>query len=89
MPDGRDGLRIQHFNLDSTNLPAKADTAALGTVQVLTYHVDEDLEEVLLPSDPKPFLVPKRNITTIGTNKGKIVVTNQYAPETPDKRAGH
>jgi hypothetical protein len=89
IPDGTDGLRIQHFNLDSTNLPAKADTAALGIVQVLTYHVDEDLEDVLLPSDPKPFLVPMRNITTIGTNKGKIVVTNQYAPDTPDRRAGH
>jgi hypothetical protein len=89
MPEGTDGLRLQHFNLDSTNLPAKADTAALGTVQVLTYHVDEDFEEALLPGDPKPFLVPKRNVTTIGTNKGKIVVTNQYAPETPGGRARH
>lgn len=88
-PEGTDGLRIRHFNLDSTNLPAKADTAALGAVQVLTYHVDEDLEEVFLPSDPKPFLAPKRNITTIGTNKGTIIVTNQYNPETPDRRAGY
>lgn len=70
MPEGGDGLRIQHFNLESTNLPAKVDTAALGTVQVLAYHVGEDPEELLLPDDPKPFLVPKRNITTMETNKG-------------------
>jgi hypothetical protein len=89
IPEGADALRVQHFNLDSSNLPAKADTAALGTVQVLTYHVDEDFEQVVLLRDPKPFLVPKQNITTIGTNKGKIVVTNRYAPETPDGRTRH
>jgi hypothetical protein len=87
IPEGTTSFRFQHFSLDCTNLPAKADTAPLGTVQVLSYHMDEDFEEVLLPSDPKPFLTPKQVITTIGTNKGKIVVTNQYAPVSADSRA--
>jgi len=73
-------LEFQDLSFDIANLPAAAKIAYLGAVQISSFHVDADFQKVLLPGDPKPFLIPKTVTTTITTDKGKIAITNAYAP---------
>jgi hypothetical protein len=49
-----------------------------GAATILRYHVDADFQKVLLPGDPKPFLVPKLVTVTVDTDKGKIVMNSEY-----------
>lgn len=74
-------LRFERFSFDSAGLPTQAKVAYLGDVQVLGFHFDEDFQQALLPGDAKPFLLPKKVVTAITTDKGTITITNQYAPK--------
>ena len=79
--EGKDDLLLQHYSFDSTALPAEADIEYFGKVKILGYHVDEDFQQAFLPNDPKPFLMPRQIVTTISTDKGKIILTNEYVPK--------
>jgi hypothetical protein len=81
-------LKVERFTLDSQNLPAAGRLRYLGDVQVRRYHAEGDVQDGYLPNDPRPFLVPRRVVTTIETDKGTIVVTDEHsmaAPETKRK----
>jgi hypothetical protein len=43
-----------------------------------SYYSEGDVQKGFLPGDPRPFLVPKRVVTMIETDKGKIVLTNEH-----------
>jgi hypothetical protein len=78
---GRDpsgALKVERFTLDSLHLPVPGTLRYLGAVQVRKYHVEGDVQNGYLPNDPRPFLVPKRVVTTIETEKGRIVLTNDH-----------
>jgi hypothetical protein len=75
-PDG--ALAIESFSLDMRNLPAPAKIPYLGAVQLKRFRAEGDIQKAWLPNDPSPFFVPKRVVTTIDTDKGRIVVTNAY-----------
>src|SRR5579872_2352079 len=77
---GDDGT-FKHFTLNMTNLPAQAKVVYLGDVRITGFHVEEDFQQSFLPGDPKPFLLPKRVETTVTTDRGKIVISNVYAPK--------
>jgi hypothetical protein len=51
----------------------------LGPVTILHFHSEADFQNVLLPGDPKPFLVPKLVTVTVDTDKGKLVMSSGYA----------
>jgi hypothetical protein len=75
----RDDVSLQRFTFDETGLPAPANIDLLGPVTVLSYHVEADFQKLLITGDPKPFLVPKLVTVTVGTDKGKIVMSSEYA----------
>lgn len=76
---GSDGeLSVGRFRLDTQNLPGRGNVRYLGAASVRKYEAEGDVQKAYLPGDPKPFLVPKRVVTTIETDKGKIVVTEEH-----------
>jgi hypothetical protein len=87
--DPANDLVFQHFSFDVTNLPATAKVADFGDVQVLSFHSEGDFQKASLPGEAQPYLLPKQVVTSVATSKGKMVITNQYAPriqKTPAKR---
>jgi len=71
-------LAVDHFRIETVNLPAPAKLRYLGQVEVWKYAAEADVQKAYLPGDPRPFLVPKRVVTTIETNKGNIVLTEEH-----------
>ena len=59
------------------------DLPYLGEGNVRRFHANGELQQVTLPDDPRPFLIPKRVITTVESEKGTIVVTNDYKLGSP------
>jgi hypothetical protein len=84
--DTADGLTIRSFRIDARNLPAAANLRYLGACEVWRYHAEGDLQNGYLPGDPRPFLVPKRVVATIETDKGQIVITNDHSMAAPAAR---
>ena len=80
--DGGNDLLFQHFTFDAAGLPVPAKVAYLDDVQLLSLRFDVDFQKGFLPGDPNPFLWPKRTVTTVSTDKGKIVITNEHTPQT-------
>jgi hypothetical protein len=76
--DAAGGLTIERFRMDARNLPAAANLRYLGPCEVRRYYTEGDVQKGYLTGDPQPFLVPKRVVTTIETDKGRIVVTNEH-----------
>jgi hypothetical protein len=75
---GKDDLMLKHFAFDASRLPAPADMDVLGRATISRYRSEMEFQKVFLPGDPKPFLVPKRVIVTVETDKGKLVATSNY-----------
>ncbi|HEY1526506.1 MAG TPA: hypothetical protein VGH51_09740 [Candidatus Angelobacter sp.] len=74
----KDDFTLQHLAFDASSLPSSTDMDVFGAATILRYHVDADFQKVLLPGDPKPFLVPKLVTVTVDTDKGKIVMNSEY-----------
>jgi hypothetical protein len=74
----RGELRIERFRLEALHLPARGNVRYLGPAMVQKYEAEGDVQEAYLADDPRPFLAPKRVVTTIETDKGKIVVTEEH-----------
>jgi hypothetical protein len=72
-------LAVEQFRLESRNLPARGNVRYLGPAEVRKYEAEGDVQKAYLPGDPRPFLVPKRVVTTIETDKGRVVVTNEHS----------
>jgi hypothetical protein len=71
-------LAIQDFAVDIEQLPAWGNVRYLGEGQVRKLHSDGEVQEARMGDDPHPFLIPKRVTTTIETDKGAVVVINDY-----------
>jgi len=78
--DSTGDLTIERFTLEIGNLPAPAKIAYLGAVQIRRIRAEGDIQKAYMPNDRQPFFVPKRVVTSIGTDKGTIVLTNIYRP---------
>ena len=76
--DSTGRLTLNRFTLEVGNLPAPAKIAYLGTVQIRSIRAEGDIQKAYLPNDPQPFFIPKRVVTSIGTDKGNIILTNVY-----------
>jgi hypothetical protein len=81
--DAGRALSIERFDFDVLNLPAKGKLPYLGEGNVRRYHAEGELQQVTLPDDKRPFLIPKRVVTTVESEKGVIVVTNNYKLGSP------
>ena len=77
---GKDDFMLKHFAFDASRFPAPATMDVFGRVNVSRYHTEMDFQQVFLPGDPKPFLVPKQVTVTVETDKGKLVMAGNYTP---------
>jgi hypothetical protein len=77
---------VQNFAVDIEQLPARGNVRYLGEGQVRKIHSDGEVQEARMGNDPRPFLIPKRVTTTIETDRGAIVVTNDYTLHTETKK---
>jgi hypothetical protein len=84
--DAAGKLAIQGFAVDIEQFPAPGKVRYLGDVQVRKIHSDGEVQAARMGDDPRPFLIPKRVTTTIETDKGAIVVTNDYSLHTETKK---
>jgi hypothetical protein len=75
----KNDLELKHVTFNGSGLPASAVMDVLGPVTILRFHSEADFQNVLLPGDPKPFLVPKLVTVTVDTDKGKLVMSSGYA----------
>lgn len=71
-------LTLERFALDVGNLPGAGKIGYLGAVEVRRFHAEGELQKAYLRGDPQPFYIPKRVVTTIGTDRGNVVLTNVY-----------
>jgi hypothetical protein len=81
----RTGFELKHYHFDAAGLPVQAKVDYLGRATVNNMFVDADFQQVQIPSDPKPFLVPKKVVLTIETDKGKLLMTGDFVPKTSKK----
>lgn len=81
----RDEIKLRQFHFEAKGLPLAAKIDYLGAATVNHFYVDAEFQEVLIASDPKPFLVPKRVALTVETDKGKLLMTGDFAPKTKKK----
>ena len=77
----KDDIALQRFTFDEAGLPVPAKVESLGPVVIQAYHAEAEFQKVLLPDDPKPFLVPKLVTVIVTTDKGKLVISSAYAPD--------
>ena len=59
--------------------PRVAFVDYLDEANITGYHVDMDFQKVTLPGDPKPFVVPKHVTVTVITDKGKLLMSGEFA----------
>lgn len=76
----KDDLSLQHLSFESSGLPLATNVKPFGRCQLLRYHAEVEFQKVMLPDDPKPFLVPKHVEITVETDKGKLIMTSDFAP---------
>jgi hypothetical protein len=74
-------LRFRQFAFDALGLPAQVNFAPFGRCNLKRYHAELEFQEVNLPQDRAPFLVPKRVVATLETDKGTILISSIYEPE--------
>jgi hypothetical protein len=75
----KDDLSIKSFASDIDGLPLQAKVDHLGQANITGYHVDIDFQKVMLPGDPKPFVVPWHVTVSVVTDKGKLVMAAEFA----------
>ena len=85
--DAAGALSIERFGFDILNLPAKGKLPYLGEGEVRRFHADGELQQAKLPDDPRPFLIPKRVVTTVEGDKGIIVILDNRIVTKPYGRA--
>jgi hypothetical protein len=74
-------MRFQQYAFQGRGLPAQIDLAPFGRCNLLNYHAELEFQEVILPRDKAPFLVPKQVAATLETDKGTVVISSIYVPK--------
>ncbi len=72
-------LSLHRYVFEYAGLPIETKVEPFGRSTLLGYRMEVELQSTTLPGDPKPFLIPKRSVTTIETSKGKVVIDTTYA----------
>jgi len=65
--------------LNHNGLPLPGNVDYLDEANITGYHVDMDFQKVTLPGDPKPFVVPRHVTVTVITDKGKLLMSGEFA----------
>jgi len=81
----KDELELRHYHFETDGLPVQGKIDYLGPATVNRLYVDADFQQVQIPSDPRPFLVPKKVLVTVETDKGKLLIAGDFTPKPPKK----
>jgi hypothetical protein len=76
----KDNLSLRRFSFDAGGLPIATTVKPFGKCELRSYHAEVEFQKVMLPDDPKPFLVPKHVEIVIETDKGKLDMISDYTP---------
>ncbi len=76
-------LVLHRFIFEASGLPAPVNIYPWGKCMVTRYRAEVEYHSIVLPSDPKPFVVPKHVTTTMETDKGRILIDSAYVPDEP------
>jgi hypothetical protein len=77
----KDDLSMLRFAFEGGGLPVQGKVDFLGPATIRHYHVDIEFQKIPVSADPKPFLVPKVITLTVETDKGKLVMSGDFAPK--------
>ena len=76
----KDDLSLRHFSFEAAGLPLQTEVKPFGRCEILRYRAEVEFQKVMLPGDPKPFVVPKHVEVTVETGRGKLIMTSDFAP---------
>lgn len=75
----KDDLSVKAFAFDAAGLPLPGEVDYLGETNITGYHVDIDFQKATLPGDPKPFVVPWHVNVSVVADKGKLLMSGEFA----------
>jgi hypothetical protein len=75
----KDDLSVKSAAIEINGMPIQGKVDYLGQATIHRCYLIIDFQKVMLPGDPKPFVVPSHVAYTVDTNKGKLVLTAEYA----------
>ena len=79
-------MTLRQYQFFSAGLPAEVNIKPFKRCMLISYRADVEYHKVQIADDPRPFLVPKRVVATLETNKGNLVITSDYTPEAGSPR---
>ncbi|HYX52598.1 MAG TPA: hypothetical protein VE783_04055 [Candidatus Limnocylindrales bacterium] len=71
----RRDLTLDRYEFEASGLPAPAIVKPFGNTTILKVHVSYDFQNITIPTDPKPYLLPQHMNTTIETDKGTLQIS--------------
>jgi hypothetical protein len=74
----KDDLSMKSLSFDITGMPLQDKVDYLGQATINRDYVAIDFQKVMLPGDPKPFVVPGRVTCTVETNQGKLFISGEF-----------
>ena len=75
----KDDLSIKSLSFEIAGMPIQGKIDYLGEAAINRNYVVIDLQKVMLPGDPKPFVVPSHISCTLETDKGKLVISGDFS----------
>jgi hypothetical protein len=81
-----DDLSMKSLAFDIAGMPIQGKVDYLGQATINRDYVVIDFQKVMLPGDPKPFVVPSHLTCTLDTNKGKLVIAADFTLKKTKKK---
>lgn len=76
-------LALQSFTFESGGLPVRIKVKPWNECMLQRYYAEIEYHKIMLPNSDDPYVVPKRVINVLETDKGKIQIVSIYEPNEP------
>jgi hypothetical protein len=74
----KDDLSMKSVTFDIAGMPIPGEVDYLGHATINRDYVVIEFQKVMLPGDPKPFIVPSHVTCTLETDKGKMLISGDF-----------
>jgi hypothetical protein len=82
----KDDLSMKSVTFEIAGMPIQGEVDYLGHATINRDYVVIDFKEIMLPGDPKPFVVPSHVTCTLETNKGKLLISGDFTVKKNKKK---
>ena len=82
----KDDLSMKSVTFDIAGMPIQGNVDYLGQATIKRDYVVIDFQKVMLPGDPKPFVVPSRVTCSLETDKGKVLISGDFTLKKAKKK---